>query len=94
MPTIIIWLLGKHRILTIDLLGVPGYIFFRIYQKRDELTKKDTLYNYGFWINSLKEKQYFWEFLLFIKKFLLIFIYKIITNISSIYKVKYSVKKS
>eukprot|EP00347_Sterkiella_histriomuscorum_P003592 403363696 len=75
IPTILIWI-----------ASVPGYIFYKIFRRRDELDKKEMLYNYGFWYNGLKNRHFYWEFLLFLKKFLLILNYKIITNHNAIYK--------
>ncbi|CDW85070.1 UNKNOWN [Stylonychia lemnae] len=85
IPTILIWIIGKTDVFNF-LIGVPLFTFFKIFRKRRDLDKKEQLYHYGFWYNAMKDKYYYWEFLGFLKKFLLILNYKIITNHNAIYK--------
>ena len=52
----------------------PGYIFYQIYKSRKNLFEHDIKFKYGFLFNGYLRNRYYWEFIIFIKKLLIVFL--------------------
>lgn len=54
--------------------GVPIYIFFQLYKYRKNLFEEEAKYKYGFLFSGYLHSRYYWEFIIFFKKILIVFL--------------------
>lgn len=68
----IIWVTGFSII--VWGFGVPIYIFYKLYQKRKNLFNYEVKYTFGFLISGYLHERFYWEFIIFIKKLMIVFL--------------------
>lgn len=68
----IIWVTGFSLI--VWGIGVPVFILFKLYKKRKNLFKFEVKYTFGFLISGYKHERFYWEFLIFSKKLVIVFL--------------------
>ena len=68
----IVWATGFSLI--IWGIFVPCLIFYKLYLKRKNLFEYKVKYTFGFLINGYKHERFYWEFIIFIKKLVIVFL--------------------
>lgn len=68
----IIWATGFSLI--VWGFGVPIFIFYKLYQKRKNLFEYEVKYTFGFLISGYLHERFYWEFIIFIKKLMIVFL--------------------
>ena len=53
-------------------IGVPLYIFIQIFKQRKNLFEYEIKYKYGFMFNGYHKSRYYWEFVILLKKFIIV----------------------
>ncbi|OMJ72055.1 hypothetical protein SteCoe_29587 [Stentor coeruleus] len=54
--------------------GMPIFIFFQLYKYRKNLFEEEAKYKYGFLFSGYLHNRYYWEFIIFFKKILIVFL--------------------
>ena len=68
----IIWATGFSLI--VWGFGVPLYIFYKLYKQRKNLFRYEVKYTFGFLISGYLHERFYWEFIIFIKKLMIVFL--------------------
>lgn len=68
----IIWATGFSLI--VWGFGVPLYIFYKLYKQRKNLFKYEVKYTFGFLISGYLHERFYWEFIIFTKKLMIVFL--------------------